>query len=112
VLRTLKLRSLRQGVWYRAVSRLERAEVDLTLRFVRRVRSPFLARVLNMIIDKLFDALESRVSRVTWSIGFPLAMKFSRIAQSWGNRSAELWARDAGFARFLAVMNINDPALG
>jgi hypothetical protein len=94
------------------MTRLERAEVDLTLRFVTKVRSPFLAKVLNLIIDKLFNALESRVSRLTWSVGFPLALRLSKIAQSWGNRSARLWAQDSEFARFLAVMSLySDNAL-
>ena len=111
-LRALKVRSMRRGIWNRALSRLEKAQVDLTLRIVRRVRSPFLARVLDSIVDKLSNALQSGVSRTTVSIGFPLALRLSRIAQGWGNKSARTWAQDSGFARFLAIMSLNSNSTG
>ena len=106
-LRMLKWRSMRGGTWYRVLSRLERVQVDLTIKFVRRVQSPLLARVLDLIIDKLSNALQSRVSRIIVSIGFPLALKSSRIAQGWGNRSAQAWAQDLGYAKFLAIVSLN-----
>lgn len=106
-LRTLKWRSMRGGLWFRVLNRLERVQVDLTIKFVRRVQSPLLARVLELIIDKLSNALQSRVSRITVSIGFPLALKSSRIAQGWGNKSAQVWAQDLGYARFLAIVSLN-----
>lgn len=107
VLRALKVKSMRRGVWYRVMSRLERAQVDLTLRVVKRVQSPLLAQVLDLIVEKLSNALQGRVSRITRSIGFPLALKLSRMAQGWGNGSAQAWAQDSGFARFLAIMSLN-----
>jgi hypothetical protein len=107
VLKTLKSRSMRQRVWYRVLSRLERAQVDLTLKVVRRVQSPSLARVLDLIVDKLSNALQSRVSKITRTVGFPMALKLSKMAQGWGNRSAQAWAQDSEFARFLAVMSLN-----
>lgn len=107
VLRALRVRSMRRGVWNRVLNRLERAQVNLTLRVVRRVRSPFLARVLDLIVAKLSNALQSRVARITKLIGFPLALRLSRIAQDWGNKSAQAWAQDSGFARYLAIMSLN-----
>ena len=98
---------MRRGIWYRALNRLERAQVDLTLRVVREVRSAFLARVLDGIMAKLRSALGSRVVRMIGPVGFPLARKLSEIAMSWGNESAAGWARDRGFARFLVVMAVN-----
>lgn len=107
ILNALKVRSMRRGVWYRVMSRLERAQVDLTLKVVRRVHSPILARVLDSIIEKLESALENRVLIRIYSVGFPMALRLSRMAQGWGNKSAQAWAQDLGFARFLAIIGLN-----
>ena len=107
VLRALKMRSMRRGIWNSVLTGLERAQVSLTLKVVRNVRSSLLARVLDSIVEKLRSALESRVSSMVFSVGFPMAQRLSRIAQGWGNQSAEKWVRDLGFARFLAVMSLN-----
>ena len=106
-LAALKTRSLRRGVWFRVLSALERAQVDLTVRVVKDVRSPRLVRVLDAIVSKLSEALQGKVARMVRSVGFPLAQRLGCLAQSWGHRSAEMWARDARFARFLAVMYMN-----
>lgn len=109
VLRALRARSMRRGVWYRTMSSLERAQVELTLKVVRRVQSPFLARVLDSIIGKLQSALENRVLRTICSVGLPMARRLSEIARGWGNQSAAKWAHDQRFARFLTVIALNDP---
>jgi hypothetical protein len=106
-LRALRVRSLRRRMWFRVLNQLERAQVDLTLRMVRRVRSPFLASVLEAIIMKLQAALESRLVRLVHSVGVPMARKLSEIAQSWGHHSAAAWGHDAQFARFLTVISMN-----
>jgi hypothetical protein len=67
---------------------------------------------LDSIVEKLRSALESRVSSMVFSVGFPMAQRLSRIAQGWGNQSAEKWVRDSGFARFLAVMSLNSNSAG
>jgi hypothetical protein len=40
-------------MWFQVLNRLERAQVDLTLRVTRRVRSPKLAGDLDAILAKL-----------------------------------------------------------
>lgn len=82
-------------------------EIDLTIKVAEKVRSLLLAKVLYSILDKLFEAMESKVSRLEREIGLPLARKLSAIAQSWGCRSAGRWADDPGFMRFLAVNYMN-----
>ena len=107
----VRTRAIRSGVWFRALSRMERGQIDLTLRVVRSVRSFFLAKVLYSIMGKLFGAMESRVSRLTREVGMPLARKLSEIARSWGCKSADRWADDPGFMRFLAVNYMNSSGL-
>jgi len=103
----LRTKSMRRGIWYRVLNRLERAQVDWTVRIVKTVRSPLLAKVLNSIMDKLSAALENEVSKRIRSVGRALARKLSAIAGRWGNALAETWAQDEGFARFLAIMDMN-----
>ena len=107
----VRTRAIRCGVWFRALRRVERAQVDLTIRVVQRVRSLLLARVLGSILRKLFEAMESRVSRLMREVGNRLARKLSAIAESWGCKSARGWASDPGFIRFLTVDYMNNPGL-
>jgi hypothetical protein len=107
----LKSRALRSGAWFTVLRRVERVLVDLTVKIVDRVRSPVLARVLLSIMKKLEDASQSRVSRAIRETGFLYARKLSLLAQKWGNECAQNWAFDVSFARFIAIMHINSPAL-
>ncbi len=104
----LKLKALRCGTWFRVLSRIDRALVDLTLKVADRIRSFTLARNILSIVKKLEEAVKSRVLYATKHVGFPLARKLSLVAQRWGNPFAKSWMSDLSFARFLAVMHIND----
>jgi len=95
--------AIRRGIWFRALSRAERAQIDLTIKLVERVRSSFLSRVLDSILRKLFEAMESRVWRLMRDVGVHLAKNLGEIAKGWGYRSALSWACDLGFIQFLAV---------
>lgn len=98
-----KKSALRRGVWFRALNRLERGVLDLTVKYVDSIKSSKLAKVVTAIIDKLQLAMESLVERMVRVIGRPLAQKIGSIAVSWGNRSASKWADDRAFARYLAM---------
>ena len=95
--------ALRRGVWFRALSRIERGVVDLTMRYVDDIKSTMLAKVLMVILDKLALASESIAERLVRTVGVSLAQKMSSIAVGWGNHSASKWAADRGYARYLAL---------
>ncbi len=105
----LRLKAIRAGVWFKALPRIDRVLVDLTIKVASKVRSATLAKNLLAVIRKLEGLLESSLSRALRKVGFPLAQKLSLMAQKWGNVSAESWPSDASFIRFLAVMHINEP---
>jgi len=107
----MKVRAIRRGLWFKVLSRTERASIDLTIKVVERVRSLLLAKVLGAIVRKLLDAMESRVARVIREVGSDLAEKLSRIAQSWGNKSAHHWTEDKSFMQYLAITYMNTPAM-
>ncbi len=107
----MRARAMRRGIWFSALTRAERAQMELTIRVVKRIRSIFLAKVVAAIVEKLLNAMESKVARLTRRAGQLLAENLSKIAQSWGNKSSIHWKEDPRFARYLAVSYMNTPAI-
>ncbi|MFB3889439.1 MAG: hypothetical protein ACE14S_08100 [Candidatus Bathyarchaeia archaeon] len=106
-LQKLKTKAMRSGVWFKALQRIDRALVDLTIRVGTNVRSVTLANSLLTITQKLHELLETRLSRAIKHTGLPTAKTLSAIAKAWGNRTAHAWATDMGFVRYLAIMRLN-----
>ena len=105
----LRLKAKRAGVWFKALPRIDRVLVDLTIRVATSVRSATLARNILAVSKKLEGLLESSLLRAFRGIALKLAQKLSTIAQKWGNTSAKRWASNVSFVTFLAVMHINEP---
>jgi hypothetical protein len=105
----LRLKAIRAGVWFRALPRIDRVLVDLTIKVASTVRSVTLAKNILAVVGKLEGLLESRLSIALRKVGFPLAQKLSALAQSWGNTSAKSWPSDLSFVNYLAVIHINEP---
>jgi hypothetical protein len=103
----IRLVARRRGVWFKALSGIDRVLLDLSLKVTRTIKSPVLMEALMTIVGKLHDALESGVERQMRSIGIPLAQKISMIALKWGTEAAREWTRDTGFIRYLTIMKIN-----
>jgi len=106
----LRLKATRAGVWFRALRRIDRALIDLTIKVASTVRSATLAKSILALVRKLEEIMESGFSRALRGVGVQRAQKLSLVAQRWGNLSANEWSSDQSFAIFLAVMHINDPA--
>ncbi len=103
----LRLRAIRAGVWFRALPRIDRVLVDLTIKVADSIRSAYLATNLFAVVGKLEGLMESNISKTVRLIGRPLAEKISSIGQELGHNSAKDWASDDSFAFFLAVMHTN-----
>jgi hypothetical protein len=108
----VKTRALRRGMWFRALTKMDRACVDLAIIVVERVRSRLLRRVLFSVIKRLEEFMESQVQRLMREVGADLARKISRVAQKWGNKSAVVWAFDSGFVRYLTISYMNMSTCG
>jgi len=104
-----KARAVRRGVWFRALTRAERACVDLAVMVVERVRSRLLRKVLFSVLKKLEESMESQVGCLMREVGGNLAKNLGRIAHAWGNESAVNWAEDSGFVRYLTISYMNMP---
>ena len=103
----IKQRALRKGAWFRVLNRTERAIISLTIRCVNEVRSSNLAEILRPIVDRLVDAMKSKVERLTETIGRELALNLSRIAKGWKCAPAVAWDSDPGFVQYLAITHMN-----
>ena len=106
----LKRKALRRGIWFKALSRVERSIYDLTIRAVDTIKSEKLLQIIKTIVTKLREALESPVSVLTRTIGRQLAEQLAHIAYSWGYQRACEWTSDDSFAKYLAVCCMNLPA--
>ena len=103
-LASAKKTALRRGVWFRSLSRIERGVIDLTIRYVENIKSTKLAKVVTAIIEKLQTATENPLERLLSTIGLALTQKLSKIAISWGNKSASQWANDRSYAKYLLLI--------
>jgi hypothetical protein len=103
----IRMKAIRAGLWFKALPRIDRVLVDLTIKVAENIRSPYLAKSIFAVVGKLEGLLESTVLKSLRLIGRPLAEKISSTAQKLGNTSAKIWANDLSFAFFLAVMHTN-----
>ena len=99
----LRLKALRRGTWFRDLKQSERKLLNLTIRVVEKVRSFFLAKIVSQLVSKLCVAMESRIFRLMRTEGRNMAEKLSMLAQAWGYRSADSWAKDCGFMQYLVI---------
>jgi hypothetical protein len=103
----IKTRALRQRVWFRALSRVERGIIDLTIGCVEKVRSPILVQTLLRIISKILGTLEEGFMIKAETVGREIAEKLCVFAERWGNKTLSVWKYDRGFVKFLGVNALN-----
>lgn len=103
----MKTKAMRAGVWFKALPRIDRVLVDLTIKVAESIRSSHLAKSIFAVVGKLEGLLESKFSRLARTVGRSLAEKASLIAQGWGYHSARSWSTDESFALYLTVMHTN-----
>ncbi len=102
-----KSRARKSGIWYEALSQTERAIIDLTIKCVKTVRSPTLARTITKIVSKLTQALGKSFLQKAQEVGIDLAKNLSLVASRWGHRSAQEWKDDRQLIKFLGISVLN-----
>ena len=103
----VKTKALRLNLWFKVLSKTERAIMDLTLKCVERIRSRLLEATILNIIGKVLNALDLRFLTKAEKIGRKIAQQVCQIAESWGNKEASAWELDIGFVRFLGINTVN-----
>jgi hypothetical protein len=102
----LRRKALRRRVWFRVLNSTERALLYLVPRCMKTPKNAALIDVLAKIIVKIKDALKSPIAHLINQVGRPLALRLSRIAQEWGNKTAGEWATDERFWKYLTIANL------
>jgi len=103
----IKARALRHKIWFKTLSRAERAIIDLTVKCVERIRSRILTRVISKILDKILKTLKNSFLETADKVGRETVERLCRIAGRWGNRTASGWKHNRDFIRFLGVNAVN-----
>jgi hypothetical protein len=103
----IRSRALRTRVWFKALSKVERAIVDLTIKCVERIRSNVLARTVSMIVSKLLESLEEGFMVRAERVGCRIAESLCVLGERWGNKACSTWKCDKCFIRFLGVNALN-----
>src|SRR6266550_2934201 len=91
-----KLRSMRQGLWFRTLECQERGLLDAALSWLNNIRSDRLKQVLTRILAKLAKAMNSVLCRLR-ERGGPMAVRMSELAVRWENHLARSWRLDESF---------------
>lgn len=94
-------------IWFRALSKVERAIIDLTIKCVEKVQSTMLAVTISTIVDKILQSLEEDFMTKAERVGHEIAERFFSIGESWGNKACSTWKCDKCFIRFLGVNALN-----
>jgi len=103
----IKSRAIRTRVWFKNLSKMERAIINLTIKCVEKVRSLTLQSCLSSIVCKIREALENCFLVKAEKIGRQLVENLSSVAWKWGNKTASNWKRDEGFIIYLGVNSLN-----
>jgi hypothetical protein len=103
----IKSKALRTRVWFRVLSKVERAIIDLTIKCVEKVRSTVLATTISAIVNKILQSLEEGFITRAERVGHGIAEKLCALGEIWGNEACSTWKCDKCFIRFLGVNALN-----
>jgi hypothetical protein len=106
-LKKLRVKAIRAGVWFKALPRIDRVLIDLTIKVTESIRSSSLARSIATVVGKLEELTENTTQQEFKRFGLPLARQISELAQKLGYAAAKAWATDVTFATFLGLMQTN-----
>ena len=106
-LNKIKRKALQHKIWFRALNRKEQVLIDLVIRVVEHVRSPKLAKIVARILEKLSEALKSRIEKLMATVGRSIARKHAECAYSWRYKDALKWAEDTDFIRYLTIIGMS-----
>jgi hypothetical protein len=107
-LREVRCAALRKRTWYRALDRLERGIVNLSIKLVDAVRSDVLLGELVKILAKLRDAAKSAFTRHIEGYGVEKMWALVGQAVALGSGVALGWLSE-GYAEWFAVNDYHNP---
>ena len=106
-LKKIKCRALRSKIWYKALSKVERSLISLTIKCVEKVRSHTLAKAISGIIAKILKVLENGFMEKAEKVGREISESLIVVAERWGNKACLVWMHKEAFIKFLGVNALN-----
>jgi len=94
-------------MWFRALDRVERAIIDLTIKCVEKVRSSVLAGTISAIVGKILQCLEEGFMIRAERVGHEIVDRLCALGERWGNQACVAWKCEKCFIRFLGVNALN-----
>ncbi len=98
---------MRTRVWFRALSKVERAIVNLTIKCVDKIRSRMLAGTISAIVAKILQCLVEAFMTRADRVGYKIAERLCSVSEKWGTNAFSAWKYDKTFIRFLGVNALN-----
>lgn len=109
LLERLRNRALRVGVYFRRLTRVERAIVDLSIKCQAKFKSKTFVKTISAIVAKILQALSNTFMAKVLRIGREMAGRASKTAQSWGNMPAAAWKDDPRFILYMGITALSLP---
>jgi len=86
----MKTKAIRSGTWFKAVQRIDRVLIDLTIKVKHNIRSTIFAKSILTITRKIESIMESKFYCAIHVVDLPLAKNTALTAQKLGNKRLKL----------------------
>ena len=103
----VRSRAYRTRVWFKAISGVERAIIDLTIKCVENIRSVVLNGTISAIVSKILHCLEEGFMTRAEKVGRKVVESVCAAGKKWGNTTCSAWRYDQSFISFLGVNALN-----
>jgi len=103
-LRDVKGCALRKRIWYKALDKLERGIIDLTINIVECAKSKILVQEITKILAKLESAMRSRFTRHYETFGLEKLRNVVETARGFGSKVCSEWYTQS----FALLLTLND----
>jgi hypothetical protein len=90
----VKKKAMHFGTWFKTLRKIDGALIDLMIK-VAKSTIPELTESIFALVEELEGVMQKDLSLATRDSGFPLAQKFSFIAQRWSTPPAKSWLSDS-----------------
>ncbi|MEM2174780.1 MAG: hypothetical protein QXI58_04065, partial [Candidatus Micrarchaeia archaeon] len=104
----IKRKALRLKIWYK-LDNIERETINLTIKYVKRIKSIKLKNVILKILNKIKEIFENNFLNKIYEIGLKEVINIVKIAYSWGNKNSLNWIKDKKYIFYLGIKNIYIP---
>ena len=103
----VRIKALRNGVWFTALDSLERGIMTLSYQLVNQVQSSLLGIEMIKIIKKIKNASKSLFIQWFENHSMDKVKQIATQTEKWNNEEIKQWGNSIGFLRYLTLIQIN-----